>query len=79
LKNGYKRIYFDASDWPQYIMKTALFEHNGILECGAACGAENGCELFVGKVVNKRINRSLHPHLGNIFEFRKLDWFHVFS
>ena len=47
MKTGYKRVYFDASEWSKYISKTTLFHSKTIIECGSACVAFGGCDLFV--------------------------------
>ena len=47
LKTGYKRVYFDASEWSKYSSKTTLFRSKTIIECGSACVAFGGCDLFV--------------------------------
>ena len=63
LKTGYKRIYFDASEWSQYISKTTLFQPKSIIECGSACVAFGGCALFVR---DKESENCYLGHLDNV-------------
>ena len=60
LKTGYKRVYFDASEWSKYISKTTLFHSKTIIECGSACVAFGGCDLFV------KDKESKNCHLGDL-------------
>ena len=63
LKTGYKRIYFDASEWSQYISKTTLFQSKSVIECGSACVAFGGCVLFVRE---KESENCYLGHLDNV-------------
>ena len=58
LKTGYKRVYFDASDWSQYISKTTLFQSKSVIECGSACVAFGGCVLFVRDKESEKFSNS---------------------
>ena len=62
-KTGYKRIYFDASEWSQYISKTTLFQSKSVIECGSACVAFGGCVLFVR---DKESENCYLGHLDNV-------------
>ena len=63
LKTGYKRLYFDASEWSQYISKTTLFQSKSVIECGSACVAFGGCVLFVR---DKESENCYLGHLDNV-------------